>query len=394
MTYLDWSKTDWPEGQLVKRWRLPVQLGSDSVDVQVEVAAPQTGRLNAFNMTSPYVDAGQVQHFGSAADIGILYATDGPDTLPVQVTLLFSKPVRDLSFEISDIDGMGASKDSVVIRPDLGVTVDIMLLAAQSTVEVDGLTAYARGGSSGHARNGSAYGHDESGTIRLDFGGQEVRSVQIFYYAAVGSQSQLARGIGLFGNMSFSAGELRRADLLLFGATFDEECEAIVRWSTAWEHDLSGYSIEYSYDGDNFYEAVRVPAANLYQEAVDYEVALNRKLRKFNYYKLFRTDSYGNRQLLTGATVKGSECYRLSQVNVFPNPTDENHVFVEIDSYSSTEISISIHNHQGEQLVRTFYHLREGYNRFKLASRHLVPGVYAIRFENGDDVVTRQVVII
>ena len=393
---LDWSDVYWDFGTRRAVLHVPSEDQQYIVDVEFKVETGSLGSFEGFGVLSPYIDGDTIYHFGEGRDLGLMFDPH-PDqgTSPVRVTLIFSAPVQCLQFEISDIDIAPGRKDSLIVTGNGGTVLpDLQVLSDQPTVRVMGSTAVALGGGYGRSASGSSFANQDDGTISVSFRDRELDSITIEYYEAGRAEDPDARGLGLFNNMSFFKTEIIPPKLVKFGLVPDEECMPVLRWVTSHELEIADYEIEYSFDGYNFSRVATVPAKNEYRNENIYEVLLERKLNAQNFFRLIRTDQSGNRVVLTDQRLEGGDCFSFTSINIYPNPSKGNYVFIEIETPASTTTDISIIDQDGEMLVQTKHSLKKGQNVFKLTSRHLVPGIYYVRFTAGKEIITKRINIL
>lgn len=390
----DWSNVEWKEGEQVQLYEMLIPHGT--LKVYFEVWTEARGSFSGFDQFSPYLDEGEKAFFGRKNDLGVIFdPVSDQEGIPVVMKVLFEKPVQCASFEISDIDISGARRDSVEIFANEGdVLPHLSAIGTDPTVRVAGNLAIAKGYPSGPSGIGSAFRGEEAGNVLVTFGEELVDSITILYYEGSNEQNPSARGIGVFGNFTFSPVVMAPPGLQKFGVVFDDECMPTVRWVADHEFDLQKYTVEYSYDGFNFIDVGSLLAKNTYTIESEYELPLYRKLNSTNHFRLTRTKKDGTVEILTNHTAYGGDCFTPNSVNVFPNPSFGNHFFVQIKTTEQKPTDISIIDQTGEVLVQTRYELKKGENKFKVSSRYLVQGVYNIRFKIGDQVVTKRVSII
>lgn len=216
---LNWADVVWMDGAMTNAYTL-----SNGVEITITVArAP--GTTGSFEFFSPREDcSGECtvpRLFGTTHNLAVVFNPNTASTTPILITLTFSEPVNDLSFEISDIDysGPGTSgethrMDRVRItsldgtptlsfkRPDLPIhtfTIDEKTATA---------TAKCTGGQPNCHADDTAQAGSEAGTVIVDFGAQFVSEVTITYTEAGNGVNPSFRGIGLFGNTELTPVEL------------------------------------------------------------------------------------------------------------------------------------------------------------------------------------------
>ncbi len=391
-----WRKTNWTQGQKEGHFYVPWGSKDDSVAASVHVSTASEGTFHAFGVSTPYIDGKAAWYFGKEDDLGVIFdPAPGQGHSVVIATLSFEKPVTCLSFEISDIDASGPRKDSVFVYANAkGGSPAMTALSAEHTMVIDGGSAVASGYPSGPSRSGSSLQNQDAGSILVDFGQTVIESVTVRYMEASGKGDPGGRGIGLFGNLTLSEAELEPMQLIDFAIDRSETCEPIVRWSTLRELDLDQYTVDYSYDGYNYSEALRINARNAYTDTNFYEVLLPRKLNNDNHFRLQRRSQDGTEEILHALSISGEDCFSFSSVNIFPNPSSKDYFLVEIGTSRRHQTQIAILDHAGKQVFATKYELKVGSNWLKVNSLYFPPGVYHVRLVSGDEIVTRKVSII
>lgn len=394
---LDWNQNQWKQGdreQIVRLHSLDPDL--PPVEALVEITTSSKGSFEAFNVKTPYIDGITEANFGQDLNLGIMFdPSPGQGLSPISIKLKFSRPVQYLGFTISDIDAADGRLDSVLVfGNEREVLPNLSVLSKNPTVSVHRNSAVALGGTSGSSKTGSAYGGESNGDVLVSFGDQYLDSVTILYFESSKNEDPMARGIGVFGDLSFQLAKLYPMNLLKFGIVLDDNCRPIVRWASNQEFGIDEYVVEYSYDGYNFSRAGAISAENRYSREVDYELPLNRDLNTDNYFRLVKIDSDGKLEILTSERLSGSACFHFTNVNIYPNPSTGNYVFVEIEATEQMQTEIAIIDQYGSLLVQTRYELKRGRNLFKLESKHFVPGIYNLRFTIEQEVVSKRVSIV
>ena len=80
------------------------------------------------------------------------------------------------------------------------------------------------------------------------------------------------------------------------------------------------------------------------------------------------------------------------QLNVFPNPANEN-VNVEIVSDKAGTIQVELYNVLGVLVNKHEWGLMNGYNSFDFSVEKLVKGMYFMRFSNNGNTTETKLVI-
>ncbi len=391
-----WDTTVWTPGNLEQTYFLPYMIGVDSIDVTFKVIANDSVTLQG---TSPDVDKGMAQNMGTSADLNFTVAGDGDDiNSPIEALLIFSETARCVSFEISDIDASEENsffKDSIKIYGNGGTAPKLTPLTGDSTFRVAGpMELVALAGTSGPNMNGKSEGGEDNGTVLVEFQGKEVDTVFIVFMNADTTEQPGTRGVGLFGNFSFSSETVLPVELISYDVDKDADCRPMIKWETTNEYDIEYYAIEYSYDGINFSNAAIVEPKNTYSGINTYEQVLDRKLNEDNYFRLVKKELDGGEDVIALDVIDGRSCHTVNGINVYPNPAYRNHFYIEVQSSESKASEVSIYNQTGKLMSQANYKLNEGNNWFKVSSRAFHPGTYFVRFKSEDEVVTRKVHII
>ena len=394
-TLFSWDTTTWTPELLSKTYYLPLDVGVDSVNVTFEVIENDT--VSIIGMT-PQIDPAGGDH-GSDADLELEVApAPGDINSPIDIKIYFDKRVKCVSFDISDIDGADGGqsfKDSVVVSANTGVAPQFTYLTGDSTFTItDKNRLVALGGMSGPNNNGEVSGGQDHGTIRVDWEGLLVDSINIRYLNADAASQPSDRAIGLFANFSFSKESILPVELLSYDVARDADCQPMIKWKTTNEYDLEYYAIEYSYDGINFSNAAIVQPKNNYDQVNLYEHKLDRKLNTHNYFRLIKKELDGSEEILGLEVLDGRSCHAINGVQVYPNPVYRNDFYLEVESTKDKSSEISIVDQTGKLVSRSEYQLKEGNNWFRVSTKQFHPGTYFVRFQSSDEVITRKVHII
>ncbi len=396
LSSLSWQDKLWPLGDQHRTFRVPMVGFLDSVDVDMEVSTTAQGSFAAFDLQSPYIDGDTIWRFGQNLDLGLIFDPDpGQGTSPVVAKLRFSKPVACLQFEISDIDQATGRKDSLVIYANDSTALPVLsVLSTMPTVGVSSNTAQALGGSSGPNGDGTSQQNQDAGSILVDFGQLIIDSVTIVYHEAAIGGNPGGRGIGLWGEMLFGPAGLLPVELLSFGVDRDENCQPIIKWESTGEFALESYLVEYSYDGYNYSKALQVEPQNIYDQVSSYEELLPRKLNEHNYFRLSKVEADGLKEMIAQDVVSGRDCYDVTTVNVYPNPSYKNYFYIEVIATKAHQSHVRIIDQGGQLIVTQPYELEAGKNWMRVSTKSFAPGVYQVQFSTGDEIISRKVSVI
>lgn len=149
-----------------------------------------------------------------------------------------------------------------------------------------------------------------------------------------------------------------------------------LKWLTANEYNVKGFSVERSADGRQFSLLGSVDALN--KSEANYNFSDNSPLKGSNYYRLIMIDKDGKQRTSEIITVNTT---RSSQVSVFPNPV--NGVMNVTHNTAISGASIKIMTTNG-QIVKTFP-VQRGATQSKLEVADLIRGNYLVVFENNGE---------
>jgi len=155
-----------------------------------------------YGVVTAYIDSasGTKQYFGGIPDLGAIFDPDaGEGNSRVIITLTFSQPIYNASFLISDIDSSGTARDDkVTINSDVGTPVLTAVNPGSNKAPI------INGNSAQTADNGGS-NNDDTASIRVAIP-DGTTTITVWYDEVSGVNNPPGRGMGIFGEMSFSDG--------------------------------------------------------------------------------------------------------------------------------------------------------------------------------------------
>jgi len=168
--------------------------------------------------------------------------------------------------------------------------------------------------------------------------------------------------------------------LLYFNAQYDGGY--LFDWTTLTEENNDYFTIEYSYDGENFIELIHVDGAGNSKSSLDYSAVYERSLGGVNevvYFRLKQTDYDGSYSYSYIVPVSINGDYTEDLISIYPNPTSDilNIHFVQFDD--DKLYKANVYDVIAGEFVSTFYVIN-GTKQLDVSS--FTSGVYLIQVED------------
>lgn len=171
--------------------------------------------------------------------------------------------------------------------------------------------------------------------------------------------------------------------------------EVILSWSTASEINNDYFTIEKSYDLDNFISIGQVEGAGNSTEMKYYTFTDNR-LRPGNmYYRIRQTDFDGNQKYSKVVFLNADAIFKLTDAILFPNPTLRNNINLKVTSSDyDNPVHISVVDLMGRIVFEDSYASDELFEGKKIEPQYeLRAGTYVVKLEQGNQVIYCRVII-
>ena len=160
-------------------------------------------------------------------------------------------------------------------------------------------------------------------------------------------------------------------------------------WSTATEINNDYFTVERSVDGENFEVILTEKGAGNSSTQKDYRRYDEQPRVGYNYYRLSQTDFNGeiesfNIEVVQFSGITSVENGGVSSANIFPNPTNGEQLFMEIEKPEAGIYQVEVLSSQGKLLDRYQFNIDDGtlyYEQEMIRRLNLAKGVYYLRLQ-------------
>ncbi len=187
-------------------------------------------------------------------------------------------------------------------------------------------------------------------------------------------------GIGNIGSTTLPV------ELIYFGAEKTSN-SVTLNWITASEINNDYFILEHSKDGKNFEEIATVDGSGNSNLTLDYSYEDKRELEGINYYRLRQVDFDGKETTFSIVSVNCGINDKL-EGNVYVDNTILN-VELNSESYDATMIRLIDINGRNMQFVIS---KTQGPNTVKFDMSDLARGIYFVRIERGEEIISKKIV--
>ncbi|MEI7594576.1 MAG: T9SS type A sorting domain-containing protein [Bacteroidota bacterium] len=172
-----------------------------------------------------------------------------------------------------------------------------------------------------------------------------------------------------------SNGVMLPIELLSFNADCDNG-KTIIKWSTLSETNNAFFTLEKSYDLENWNFVAILDGAGNSNSILNYSIIDDANYLTA-YYRLKQTDFDGRYEYFK---ILPSNCGNSDEdvFNVFPNPSDNN-FNIEISSEENESLTVEIYNSIGQKLFESKYKTVDGINTIQLSDLKLSKNTYLLR---------------
>jgi hypothetical protein len=354
-------------------------VNSSSVNATISVSSNQANAFTSFaDFTSPSVGSSPftTDYWSNLPNLAVgVNFTDKNNY--ADITINFSSAVKNVTFNIADIDKASWTSDTyfdevVVTGTNSGAPVSNPSLSKlnnwfNSSIVISGNTARANTNDYTGGNSASSW-LEQNGTVVVDFGNTLLTAVTIRFRSNAASQNNpAAQAIGI-GNISFQRAVVLPLSLTSFNGAINNNSVKL-NWSGAQEEDLDKYIVEKSTDAVNWSTLTTVMASGTSTNGKEYNtVDLNAV--SINYYRLKQVERNGNFSYSQVIRIRKGEQDKLG-IKLYPNPVTSN-ATVTINSENKLAAHIKIYNQFGMQLQHLQRSLIAGSNNIT------VPGISAL----------------
>ena len=177
--------------------------------------------------------------------------------------------------------------------------------------------------------------------------------------------------------------------LTAFDATV-ERARVRLHWQTARELNNTGFEVQRSADGRSYEKLGFVPGQGTTATAQTYRYEDVPPAGGHYYYRLRQIDTDGTVDYSPVVTARLNS--HDDPPSLSPNPTS-GRVVLNVQQATAGPLRVSIHSVSGQLLQRAQYDLAAGLHRLPLNLDHLLPGVYTVVVDQGEQRTHQRLVI-
>ncbi len=170
---------------------------------------------------------------------------------------------------------------------------------------------------------------------------------------------------------------------------FVEEQKVVVEWSSSEEENFSHYQIERSVDGTDFQTLGRVEGNNQGVTTSEYYFLDEAPQNGYNYYRLRAVDLDKKENVLGPVFVEYRKPDRV-HITVFPTQVENGHINVNFDFQLPEQSWVTLVASNGQVVSET--ELDNSQNSIKLSVDDLNKGIYFVKYNTEDSVITKRFV--
>lgn len=163
--------------------------------------------------------------------------------------------------------------------------------------------------------------------------------------------------------------------------SFNSECVnglTSLKWQTASEVNSDYFQIERSIDGIDWYEISKVTSSGFSNNIVNYEFIDINSEGFDGYYRLKQVDFDGKFEYSNYIYVSNNNCLQDNNINIYPNPAQEE-LFIRITNSTSGEGILIITDISGKVVKQELLNLSHKYSLIDLDVTGLSKGIYTIK---------------
>ena len=157
----------------------------------------------------------------------------------------------------------------------------------------------------------------------------------------------------------------------------------VINWATASETNSNFFVLERSVDGIDFKEIQTISGAGTTTDISNYFTVDDQPFNGVSYYRLKQTDFDGRTEHFDMVAVNIVSA--VSEVNIFPNPVNEELTLSFNTNKNSKEMSIVFYSVAGQKVKERKVQVRKGANTIRFDTDHLPIGMYFVVIGNNAD---------
>ena len=162
---------------------------------------------------------------------------------------------------------------------------------------------------------------------------------------------------------------------------------ALLKWKTSDEINVATYTVEHSFNGVSF-TSVGSVAANNNSGVNNYSFTHVGLTPGIHYYRIRRTDKDGKFELSDIKSIKITATG--ANVQVRPNPVTGSTLVLAVSIQQSNKSNVQVTGVDGKVIAQQAINLTAGNNIVNINIASVPPGIYLVRVQLADEVVTRK----
>lgn len=180
-------------------------------------------------------------------------------------------------------------------------------------------------------------------------------------------------------------------ELISFNAK-EKKGEVELNWKTASEQNNSGFEIQKSVDGMDFYRIhFEEGKGNSFQEN-SYRFIDKSPIKGLNYYRLKQIDFSGKFEYSEIQSVQLESSFE-EIFTIYPNPSTRENIVLEFSSKDKSNLSIEIYDTSGKLRFNKNQMIEEGENIIHLNLGSIGKGYYVVRLRNNKSSYFQKIII-
>ncbi len=168
--------------------------------------------------------------------------------------------------------------------------------------------------------------------------------------------------------------------------------KVVLNWSTASENNNDYFTIERSLDGITFEDVMMVDGAGTSNTTIAYTATDEQPYSELSYYRIKQTDF--NLQYTHSPVIPVEACNDATlDVIIYNNGEGGEQVGVGINSTVTEQYNVSLFDMRGRVIFQEIIMIQEGFNKFLINSNHLGFGVYMLKMESANHVISKRILL-
>jgi hypothetical protein len=171
---------------------------------------------------------------------------------------------------------------------------------------------------------------------------------------------------------------------LLYFTAKPEAKKVRLDWATASETNNDYFTVERSQDGEHFSELFKKPGAGISTTNLYYFGYDNKPIVGTSYYRLKQTDFDGKYEYSDIESVSLQESVLFDGLKIYPNPSEDNVVHIELSSNSKQQVTCVLHDAVGKEIAVEVFEVEKGANGFTLNYPTIATGMYLLEIRSSE----------